>query len=163
MSFCEKFDFYQALIESRATLSGGEHRLIDQCLDGEIDKYFEVTHDKTPGRGSESKLILSVVMREYLENKSTTEISKEDFRKGTIPQHHTYLYAGHETTSNTLMCCQRELFNDSTALDRVCTEHDKVSGARHIPRTHTKRIFEDTTLLNHLSCTLEAIKEILCI
>lgn len=139
---------------------------MNQYLDGEIDKRFkELTLSRsTPSKetASRSRSIISLAMDKYLEeagNKS--ELSKRAFRKLAKPQLRMFLFAGHDTTSSTLLYSFLLLSRHPAVLSRLRTEHRQVFGPETSVKATTQAITNDPTLLNQIPYTLAFIKEVL--
>jgi sterigmatocystin biosynthesis cytochrome P450 monooxygenase len=137
---------------------------MNRYLDGEIDKRFEELarsrQNRPKGSQGSGRSIISLAMDKYLDEVGDTgELSKEAFKELAKPQIRMFLYAGHDTTSSTLLFCYLLLSRHPDVLCKVRTEHDQVLG------TDFERcgqvIASDPTLLNQLPYTLALIKEVL--
>ncbi|KAK7926459.1 AflN/verA/monooxygenase [Apiospora marii] len=140
---------------------------IDRYLRGEVDKRFEELaesrrNNTREAKKSQARSIISLVMDQYLTETSETEqLSKETFKKLVLPQLRMFLYAGHDTTSSTLLYCYHLLSTHPEVLAKVRAEHDEVFG-RDISSEHLHQtISEDPALLNQVPYTMAAIKEVL--
>ncbi|KAH3996196.1 hypothetical protein HBI13_126060 [Parastagonospora nodorum] len=139
---------------------------MNQYLDKEIDKRFE---ELASSRGnsaknsrSQSRSIIALAMDKYLndvENKE--EVSKSAFKQLAKPQLRLFLYAGHDTTSSTLLYSYLLLSRHPLVLSKVRAEHDQVFGPDFSLSNITQSITTDPTLLNQLPYTLAVIKEVL--
>lgn len=72
-----------------------------------------------------------------------------------------FLYAGHDTTSSTLLYCYHLLSTHPQALGKVRAEHDEVFGTDFSYEHLQQMIAEDPALLNRIPYTLAVIKEVL--
>ncbi|KAH4913964.1 hypothetical protein HBH74_156980 [Parastagonospora nodorum] len=139
---------------------------MNQYLDKEIDKRFE---ELASSRGnsaknsrSQSRSIIALAMDKYLndvENKE--EVSKSAFKQLAKPQLRLFLYAGHDTTSSTLLYSYLLLSRHPLVLSKVRAEHDQVFGPDFSLSNITQSITTDPTLLNQLPYTLAVVKEVL--
>jgi cytochrome P450 len=135
-------------------------------LDEEIDKRFEELALSRRGhpKGSKmpSKSIISLAMDKYLEDVGNDgELSKEAFKELAKPQLRMFLYAGHDTTSSTLLYCILLLSRHPEVLDKLRLEHEKVYGPKLSIDNYVEMITSDPTLLNQIPYTLAVIKEVL--
>lgn len=138
---------------------------MDQYLDVEIDKRFEDlsrSRGSAPGKPHSQRSIIELVMDEYLkEVGGKDDISKSAFKKLAKPHFRMFLYAGHDTTSSTLLYCYLLLSRYPEAMKKIRAEHDKVFGSdcsvEHVRQT----IAGDPTLMNQIPYTLAVIKEVL--
>ncbi|KAF2812734.1 cytochrome P450 [Mytilinidion resinicola] len=139
---------------------------MDRYLDGEIDKRFEELALLRAGSfkdsQSQSRSITSLAMDKYLRDVGDTgELSKKTFKRLAMPQLRMFLYAGHDTTSSTLLYSYLLLSRHPEALSRVRAEHDSVFGSDYSTEHVTQVISSNPTLLNQLPYTLAVIKEVL--
>jgi sterigmatocystin biosynthesis cytochrome P450 monooxygenase len=138
---------------------------MDQYLDREIDKRFEELSlsRASPQKSTfQSRSVISLAMDKYLEELGDKgELSKRAFKHLAKPQLRMFLYAGHDTTSSTLLYCYHLLSGHPAVLSKVRDEHDKVFGSRLTPESVKQAITSDPTLLNQLTYTLAVIKEVL--
>ncbi|KAK7957642.1 AflN/verA/monooxygenase [Apiospora saccharicola] len=111
-------------------------RCIDRYLCGEVDKRFEElaesrrdNNTRDSKKKAQVRSIISLVMDQYLAETSETEqLSKETFKNLVLPQLRMFLYAGHDTTSSTLLYCFHLLYSHPDVLSKVRAEHDDVLG-----------------------------------
>lgn len=140
---------------------------IDRYLGGEVDKRFEELaesrrHNTKETKNSQARSIVSLVMDQYLAETSETEqLSKATFKKLVLPQLRMFLYAGHDTTSSTLLYCYHLLATHPDVLAKVRAEHDEVFGQDFSSEHLQQVIAEDPALLNQIPYTMAAIKEVL--
>jgi cytochrome P450 len=92
---------------------------------------------------------------------SSEEISKDAFKQLAKPQLRMFLYAGHDTTSSTLLYCYLLLSRHPEVLEKVRKEHSEIFGANFSIEDLAGLISEDPTLLNHIPYTLAVTKEVL--
>ncbi|CAJ2510080.1 Uu.00g059800.m01.CDS01 [Anthostomella pinea] len=102
---------------------------MNRYLDGEIDKRFEelALSRRSPRKEfrAPNRSIISLAMDQYLgEVGNDAEPSKEAFRELVKPQLRMFLYAGHDTTSSTLLYCFHLLSQHPEAMAKVRAEHD---------------------------------------
>ncbi|RAR11580.1 cytochrome P450 monooxygenase [Stemphylium lycopersici] len=139
---------------------------MNQYLDEEIDKRFEeLASSRRSSFGSprpQSRSIIALAMDKYLDEvEGKDEMSKSAFKQLAKPQLRLFLYAGHDTTSSTLLYSYMLLSRHPDALSKVHAEHDKVFGPDFSLDNITRIITDDPILLNHLPYTLAVIKEVL--
>jgi cytochrome P450 len=139
---------------------------MNQYLDEEIDKRFEelassrksFSDDSRP----KSRSIIALAMDQYLDDvENKDEVSKSAFKQLAKPHLRAFLYAGHDTTSSTLLYSYLVLSRHPVVLSRVRAEHDKVFGFDFSLDNITRTITDDSTILNQLPYTLAVIKEVL--
>ncbi|KAI4592631.1 hypothetical protein KJ359_010533 [Pestalotiopsis sp. 9143b] len=112
--------------------------------------------------GTWKKSVISLVLDEYLKDVGNTEeLSRKAFKKLVIPQLRLFLYAGHDTTSSTLLYCYYLLFKHPDILERVRNEHDAVFGSEFSVENVQLEITKGPTQLNKLQYTQAVIKEVL--
>ncbi|KAK7745730.1 hypothetical protein SLS62_009611 [Diatrype stigma] len=140
---------------------------MNRYLDGEIDKRFEelALSRRVEAKESQapSRSIISLAMDKYLQEVGSTgeELSKEAFKELAKPQLRMFLYAGHDTTSSTLLYCYLLLARHPDVLSRVRAEHDQVFGSDFSIEHCSEVIARDPTLLNQIPYTSAVIKEVL--
>jgi sterigmatocystin biosynthesis cytochrome P450 monooxygenase len=140
---------------------------MNQYLDSEIEKRFEelVTSRQSQSKGSRAPVrsIISLAMDKYLEDVSDIGegVSKRAFKEMAKPQLRMFLYAGHDTTSSTLLYCFLLLSQHPKALAKVRAEHDQIFGRDFSVADSLRAIEKDPTLLNQIPYTLAVIKEVL--
>jgi sterigmatocystin biosynthesis cytochrome P450 monooxygenase len=139
---------------------------INKYLDGEIDKRFQELTTSREGRSkgpqTSSKSIISLAMEKYInEDGKGGESPKKLFKELVKPHLRMFLYAGHDTTSSTLLYCYFLLSSHSEVMSKVRVEHDKVFGTDFSPEHCQQIINNDPTLLNQIPYTLAFIKEVL--
>ncbi|KAI1351463.1 cytochrome P450 [Xylaria sp. FL0043] len=139
---------------------------MNQYLDVEIEKRFEELaasrRDRPKGSRAPVRSIISLAMDKYLDDVGDAgELSKQTFKEIAKPQLRMFLYAGHDTTSSTLLYCFLLLSQHPQALAKVRAEHDEVFGNDFSTRNCLQVIDRDPTLLNRIPYTLAIIKEVL--
>jgi len=139
---------------------------MNRYLDKEIDKRFEElagSRGSFPGEPrSQSRSIIALAMDKYLQDVEDKDgLSKLAFRQLAKPQLRMFLYAGHDTTSSTLLYCYLLLSRHPEAMSKVRTEHSKVFGSDFSIENINRTIANDPTLLNQIPYTLAIIKEVL--
>ncbi|KAI0811663.1 cytochrome P450 [Xylaria sp. FL0064] len=107
---------------------------MNQYLDVEIEKRFEELaasrRDRPKGSRAPVRSIISLAMDKYLDDVGDTgELSKQVFKEIAKPQLRMFLYAGHDTTSSTLLYCYLLLSQHPQVLAKVRAEHDEVFGS----------------------------------
>ncbi|KAF2742643.1 cytochrome P450 [Sporormia fimetaria CBS 119925] len=137
---------------------------MNQYLDTEIDKRFDelALSRRTKEAQSPSRSIISLVMDSYLgEMGHNDELSKSDFKRLAKPHLRMFLYAGHDTTSSTLLYCFHLLSQHPEILAKVRAEHEEILGSDSSSARLREIITNDPSLLNKLPYTLAVIKEVL--
>ncbi|KAI9147635.1 alpha/beta-hydrolase [Paramyrothecium foliicola] len=121
---------------------------MNQYLDREIDQRYE-------------ELIHSPMKKALEVTSEASSLSKEAFRRLARPQLRMFLFAGHDTTSSTLLYCYMLLDKYPEAMSKVREEHDKVFGAAVSINNISQVIESNPALLNQIPYTLAVIKEVL--
>ncbi len=139
---------------------------MNQYLDDEIDKRFEELASSRKSSSidsrAQSRSIIALAMDKYLEEvEDKDEVSKSAFKQFAKPQLRLFLYAGHDTTSSTLLYNYLLLSRHPAVLSKVRAEHDKVFGPDFSLDNVSRTITDNPTLLNQLPYTLAVIKEVL--
>lgn len=139
---------------------------MDTYLDKEIDKRFEELAQsrlrKRKGFKGPSRSIISLAMDKYLEDVGDHgEPSRKAFKRLAKPQLRLFLYAGHDTTSSTLLYCYLLLSQHAEVLSKLRKEHDQVFGTNPCIDNDVQIIKNNPSLLNQLPYTLAVIKEVL--
>jgi cytochrome P450 len=139
---------------------------MNQYLDEEIEKRFEElasSRGKNPDDSrTHSRSIIALAMDKYLNDvEDKDEVSKSAFKQLAKPQLRLFLYAGHDTTSSTLLYSYLLLSRHPVVLLKIRVEHMKVFGCDFSLDKITQTITDDPTLLNRLPYTLAVIKEVL--
>lgn len=139
---------------------------MNEYLDKEIDKRFEelalFRQEESRGPQAPSRSIISLAMDKYLQDgDNTVDMSKLEFKELVKPQLRMFLYAGHDTTSSTLLYCYLLLSRHPDVLAKVRAEHDKVFGSDFSTEHCSQIINSDPTLLNQIPYTSAVIKEVL--
>ncbi len=137
---------------------------MDKCIGEEIDKRFlEREQLKDRADLTESKSVMSLLLHEVLQEaedgaRDLADI-KEELKRTMAAHLRSFLFAGHDTTSSTLLFCFSLLSSHPEALARLLDEHDEIFG-RDASQAH-RMICQDPKLLNQLPYTLAVIKETL--
>lgn len=119
---------------------------MNQYLDVEIDKRLEER---------------ALAMDKALSDFGNAELSEKDFKKVMKPQLRMFLYAGHDTTSSSLLYCYLLLSRNPEVLAKVRAEHDKVFGSDSSTENCCRLIASNSTLLNEIPYTSAVTKEVL--
>jgi cytochrome P450 len=131
-------------------------RYIERVLEEQFNARMKQGNVKTDqGR---SKSIVSLVLDHYLEEAAAIPCLKE-FQETTVPQLRLFLFAGHDTTSSTLIWAYHLLSIHPEALSKMKEEHDTVFGT-DISKAHSI-ISQDPHSLNQIPYTNAVIKETL--
>jgi len=167
-SFGTTFNPFRRYLSPRPLVQMYNSYRMNQYLDGEIDKRFEElalsrrSEPSPKGPNTHSRSIISLAMDKYLEELGDRgEVSKEAFKHLAKPQIRMFLYAGHDTTSSTLLYCYFILSKHPAVLSKVRDEHNQVLGSDFSAENVNKAIARDPVLLNQLPYTLAVIKEVL--
>ncbi|KAI1815771.1 cytochrome P450 [Poronia punctata] len=135
---------------------------MDAYLDIEIDKRFEELARARQEAKRTSRSIISLAMDKYLEDVGNDgELSRKAFKALAKPQLRMFLYAGHDTTSSTLLYCLLLLSKYPEVLSKLRKEHDMVFGTGLSVDDYVQTIKKDPSLLNQIPYTLAVIKEVL--
>jgi len=165
-SFGTTFNPFRRYLSPRPFVQKYNNYRMNRYLDEEIDKRFEELassrKDSSGVSRKQSRSIIALAMDKYLEDvEDKDEISESVFKQLAKPQLRLFLYAGHDTTSSTLLYSYILLSRHPEALFKVRAEHDKVFGSDFSLDTITRSIADDPSLLNQLPYTLAVIKEVL--
>ncbi|ETS74952.1 hypothetical protein PFICI_13436 [Pestalotiopsis fici W106-1] len=162
--FATSFNPFRRFLSPRPLIQKYTSFCIDRYLSGEIDKRFDelVQSRRDPAKHIQARSVLSLVMDEYLKDVSDTkELSREAFKQLVIPQLRLFLYAGHDTTSSTLLYCYYLLFQHPDILEKVRSEHDTVFGSDFSIEHIQQEVTRDATQFNKIPYTQAVIKEVL--
>ncbi|KAI0014744.1 cytochrome P450 [Xylariomycetidae sp. FL0641] len=141
------------------------HRM-DTYLDSQIDQRFDEAY-ASPDTSSHqlrkpSRSIISLAMSDYMGDVKEADLSSRNTFKALVKPHlRMFLYAGHDTTSSTLLYCYLLLSQHPEAMARLRSEHDHVFGSNATTAYCSDTIAKDPTLLNHIPYTAAVIKEVL--
>jgi sterigmatocystin biosynthesis cytochrome P450 monooxygenase len=135
-------------------------RKMDRFIYKVISKRFAEVQS---GEAKISKSVLSLALRCYLDENPTTAGRRLDasFQKAAAANIRLFLFAGHDTTSSTLIYCYHLLSSHPKVLARVRSEHDRVFGTKLTASQLKERIVERPHHLNELPYTMAVIKETL--
>ncbi|KAF2464401.1 cytochrome P450 [Lindgomyces ingoldianus] len=164
--FGTTFNPFRRYLSPRPLVQKYNSYRMNQYLGLEIDKRFKeltLSRSSSPkGSPSRSRSIISLAMDKYLEDVGDTgELSGNTFKELAKPQLRMFLYAGHDTTSSTLLYCLFLLSGHPEVLSKVRAEHDRVFGSDFSINHINEVIHTDPTLLNQIPYTLAVIKEVL--
>ncbi|KAL0937490.1 afln vera monooxygenase [Colletotrichum truncatum] len=140
-------------------------RQLDRHISVELEKRLmeRAEHRALPTGGvkSRSKSIVSLFIDEYFKEVGEKEVEKTNvvIKKIITPQIRLFLFAGHETTSSTLLYCYHLLSKNQDVLSRVIAETTQVFGPN--PAEVQDKIRKDPQLLNKTTYTTAFIKEVL--
>ncbi|KAG8163238.1 hypothetical protein KVR01_006535 [Diaporthe batatas] len=130
---------------------------MNRYLDVEIEKRFK-ERALAGSMSSPSKSVISLAMEKEL---GAGQMSEKTFKEVVKPQLRMFLFAGHDTTSSTLLYCYLLLSRHPEVLAMVRAEHDKVFGPDFSTEHCSSMIASDPTLLNEIPYTLAVTKEVL--
>lgn len=139
-------------------------RYIGKVLDARFASQ-EPASKSAPGEKKQRKrAILDLALEAYRsqqdgsENKKATTGIDQEFKKASIVQIRTFIFAGHDTTSTTICYALYMLEKHPEALKRLQKEHDEVLG----PVDKTPQVIKDDPhIVNRLEYTLCVIRETL--
>jgi cytochrome P450 len=159
--FGTAFNPIRRYLSPRPLVQKYNNRRMNQYLDEEIDKRFEElasSRKSSPGAFHlHSRSIIALAMDKYLDDvEEEDEMSKSAFRQLVKPQLRLFLYAGHDTTSSTLLYSYLLLSRHPLVLSQIRAEHDKVLGSDFSLDNITRTITNNPT-----PYTLAVIKEVL--
>ncbi|KAK6224255.1 AflN/verA/monooxygenase [Colletotrichum tabaci] len=137
---------------------------VDQYIFAEIDRILSERFRDEPGPNdaTRSKSIASLFIDEYLKEvggKESDNDTKQAIKNTITPQVRLFLFAGHDTTSSTLLYCYKLLSDNPDVLSRVVTEITDTFGPD--PSQVQNMIHDDPQLLNRTPYTVAFIKEVL--
>ncbi|KAI1175949.1 cytochrome P450 [Nemania sp. FL0916] len=164
--FGTSFNPFRRYLSIRPLVQRYNSYRMDAYLDQEIDKRFDELarsrQDKVKGSKGQSRSIISLAMDKYLEDVGHDgEVSRKAFKSLAKPQLRMFLYAGHDTTSSTLLYCFLLLSKHPEVLSKLRQEHDEVFGINLDTDKYVQLINNDPSLLNQIPYTLAVIKEVL--
>ncbi|KAF2278808.1 cytochrome P450 [Westerdykella ornata] len=138
---------------------------MNKYIGTEIDKQFDelaaARRHPTQKTSPNSRSIIALTMDKYLDELGDSQMSKEEFKRLATSQLRMFLYAGHDTTSSTLLYCYLLLSQNPESLSKVREEHDAAFGKDFSVVHITRSIERDPTLLNRIPYTLAVTKEVL--
>ncbi|KAI0139842.1 cytochrome P450 [Xylariaceae sp. FL1272] len=164
--FATSFNPFRRYLSIRPLVQKYNSWRMDSYLDDVIDKRFEeLAHSRQSqpkGTKAASKSIIALAMDKYLEDVSGEgELSKKAFKKLAKPQLRMFLYAGHDTTSSTLLYCFLLLSRHPDVLSKLRDEHNEVFGTQPSADSYVQTIESDPAIMNRIPYTLAVIKEVL--
>ncbi|KAI0854943.1 cytochrome P450 monooxygenase [Xylaria cubensis] len=165
--FATSFDPIRRYFSIRPLVQKYNSYRMNSYLDEEIDKRFEELVFARKGRAKTdlkalSRSVISLAMDKYLEDVGNDgELSKEAFKQVAKPQLRLFLYAGHDTTSSTLLYCFWLLSQHAEVLCKLRTEHEEIFGKGLSTDDYVEVIESDPSIMNQLRYTLAVIKEVL--
>ncbi|KAI9728143.1 MAG: hypothetical protein M1828_004604 [Chrysothrix sp. TS-e1954] len=142
-------------------------RIMDRYIGGVLDERFaqSATAKPTAEGKDRGRSVVSLAIETY-NNESREDVAASasekmdpDFRRYTIDQMKTFIFAGHDTTSSTICYVFHMLRKHPQALDKVRAEHDAIFGAD--PDMAAAVIRADPHLLNKLEYSNAVIREVL--
>ena len=136
-------------------------RQMNSYIGKELDqRYADYSANLALGNPPQSKSVISLVLKDYLEQNRAEKPSPtldRTFRSIATNQIRTFLFAGHDTTSSTICHMYYLLSKSPSALAKLRAEHDSVLGTD--PSAAASLLSRDPHLLNQLAYTLAVIKE----
>ncbi|KAJ0317782.1 hypothetical protein COL5a_010970 [Colletotrichum fioriniae] len=141
---------------------------LDQYLSAEIDKRLTGRSESLSNSNdtTRSKSIASLFIDDYLKESGEENLGKREHANTTqkikhiiTPQVRLFLFAGHDTTSSTLLYCYYLLSQNPEIVSRIIAEHNEVFGTD--PSQVHDKIRKDPQLLNMIPYTVAFIKEVL--
>ncbi|KAI1738018.1 cytochrome P450 [Xylaria scruposa] len=164
--FGTSFNPFRRYLSLRPLVQRYNSYRMDAYLDIEIDKRFEELAqsrpDQSKGVRAPSRSIISLAMDRYLKDVGHDgELSRKAFKTLAKPHLRMFLYAGHDTTSSTLLYCFLLLSKHSEVLSKLRKEHDNVFGTDLSIEDYVQIIKNDSSRLNQIPYTLAVIKEVL--
>lgn len=133
---------------------------MNRYIHAEIDKrYSEIM----TGNGQASKSVLSLALQSYLHEMQVESSDKVDqaFKDTATANLRLFLFAGHDTTSSTLIYCYHILASHPKALSQIRSEHDQIFGKDRAASRLEQGILDKPQRLNELPYTTAVIKETL--
>ncbi|KAF2184796.1 cytochrome P450 [Zopfia rhizophila CBS 207.26] len=137
---------------------------LSQFVNSEIEKRFQElqsANDPAPGSTTSTnspKSIISLALEKYIQEKGgDVQRLDPEFRDIAARQVRLLLFAGHDTTSSTLVYCYHLLATNPEALSCIRAEHDEVFGTD--TSTTLETLIQNPGYLNRLPYTLAVIKE----
>lgn len=134
-------------------------------MDRYIGKRLDERFATREGRGR-SKAVVDLALEAYLKevkgasgDLSTVKGIDPEFKQAAIANMKTFVFAGHDTTSSTIVYTFYYLSKNPEMLAKIRKEHDEVFGTD--PDATADRLREDARLLNRLEYTLAVIREVL--
>ncbi|OJD40674.1 cytochrome p450 [Diplodia corticola] len=144
-------------------------RKINKYIEAELDKRFvERRYSNDSKRDTRSvKSIVALALDSYMAEENASGASSdattldETFKHYACAQIRLFLFAGHDTTSSTMVYAFHLLATNPDCLTRIRAEHDQVFGAGTSPDRVGDLLSADPNLLNQLTYTTACIKEAL--
>jgi len=134
-------------------------------MDRYIGKCLEERFATREGRGK-SRAVVDLALEAYLKEVRgvTGDVSNvkgldKEFKQAAINNMKTFIFAGHDTTSSTIVYAFYYLSKDPEALAKIRKEHDDVFGTD--PEAVADQLKQDPRLLNKLEYTLAVTREVL--
>ncbi|TIC96007.1 P450 monooxygenase AflN [Colletotrichum higginsianum] len=163
-SFREPLNPLEKYLTIRPLILWLNGKKVDQFIFAETDRILSERFRDDPGPNdvTRSKSIASLFIDEYLKEvggKESDNDAKQAIKNTITPQVRLFLFAGHDTTSSTLLYCYKLLSDNPDVLSRVVTEIRDTFGPD--PSQVQNRIHEDPQLLNRTPYTVAFIKEVL--
>jgi len=158
-TFGTTFNPFKRYLTIRPIVRWYNDRLMDRYIESEIDKSYART--KATGE-KPSKSVLALALQDYIQNStSNTDTIHPAFKEALKANMRLFLFAGHDTTSSTLIFCYHHLSKHPSALAKMKSEHDQVFGKFESADQLRETILSRPQLLNSLPYTMAVIKETL--
>ncbi|KAK0377048.1 AflN/verA/monooxygenase [Colletotrichum limetticola] len=141
---------------------------LDRYLSAEVDKRLAERSANLSNSNdtTRSKSIASLFIDDYLKELGEENLGKRENPDTTqqikhiiTPQVRLFLFAGHDTTSSTLLYCYYLFSQNPEIISRTIAEHNEVFGTD--PSQVQDKIHKDPQLLNMIPYTVAFIKEVL--
>ncbi|PVH97051.1 cytochrome P450 [Periconia macrospinosa] len=132
-------------------------RIMNQYIDAELDKRYEVWRSNKPT--TRAKSVMDIAIEAYMKERTTSATLDAKFKAWARVQIRLFLFAGHDSTAVTIVYALHMLSKHPDALSKIREEHDKVFGrawdcASEQLRHHPEKV-------NQLPYTTAVIKETL--
>ncbi|KAL3421062.1 afln vera monooxygenase [Phlyctema vagabunda] len=134
-------------------------KTMDRYISKELDKRFA---ERQSAKGQASRSVIDLALESYIADNPSLAAAKtmdKAFKSWAITQIRLFLFAGHDSTSSTIVYCYYLLSKNPEALARIQAEHDAVFG-RDISAV-PDLLIKQPQLANKLPYTLAVIKEAL--
>ena len=133
---------------------------MNRYLHAEVDKRFS---EIKAGSGKASKSVLSLALQGYQHETQAENVDAVDqaFKDTVTANLCLFLFAGHDTTSSTLVFCYHLLATHLEILSRVRSEHDQIFGKDQSASQLRDSVLQRPQCLNELPYTMAVIKETL--
>lgn len=150
------FNPFKRYLTIRPIMQWYNNRRMDRYIRAEIDQRYKQL--VTESAASEpTKSVLSLVLRGYIKENPNARLVDDAFKAAATANIRLFLFAGHDTTSSTLLFCYYRLAKHPEALSLVQAELDRVLGTGD----PSLKIAENPQLVNELTYMTAVIKETL--